>query len=169
MVVSAVIVRDKAPAVLLFVNLEISPGTLAILFLILPISPDKEIGVPGNQFFNCERSILCRDLFTRVYFLPVCFFDIEVSGIPLSASGVPFHCIDDVIRISYRRRLRARLRAHDSRNKGKFASGRKLFIPLKFRLFVFLIELQREGHRIDIDRPVCICAGIPGLGIIQFR
>ena len=168
-VVSAVIVRDKAFTILLLVNLKVSPGFLTIIFLILPLGSDKEAGVPGNRFSYCKRSILCRDLVAGVYFLAVCFFDIEVSGIPLSASGVPFHCIDDVIRISYRRRLRARLRAHDSRNKGKLASGRKLFIPLKFRLFVFLIELQREGHRIDIDRPVCICAGIPGLGIIQFR
>ena len=101
-VVSAVIVRDKAFTILLLVNLIVSPGFLAIIFLILPFGPDKEINVPGNRFSYCKRSILCRDPVAGVYFLAVCFFDIEVSGIPLSASGVPLHCIDDVFRISYR-------------------------------------------------------------------
>ena len=65
-VVSAVIVRDKAFTILLLVNLKVSPGFLAIIFLILPFGPDKEAGVPGNRFSYCKRSILCRDLLAGV-------------------------------------------------------------------------------------------------------
>ena len=169
MVVSAVVVRDKAFTVLLLVNLKLSPGSLMVPLLVIPVGPDKEIGVPGNRFSYCERCILCRDLVAGADFLPVRFFDIEVCGIPLASSGVPLHCIDDVFRISYRCRSHTRLSAHDSRNERNLASGRKLFIPVKFRRFVFLIKFQREGHRIDIDRPFCIRVGIPGLRIIQFR